>query len=36
MEMGLAKEALVREAALPNSGSSLFAKNLVIIFLFEL
>lgn len=33
---GLGQRGLDREAALPNSGSSLFAKNLVIIFLFEL
>lgn len=36
MELGLAKEAGDREEALPNSGPSLSAEILVIIFLFEL
>lgn len=35
MELGLAREAGDREAALPNSGFSLPAEILVIIFLFE-
>lgn len=36
MELGLGREVGDREAAPPDSGSSLPAKILVIIFLFEL